>query len=284
MQPSCVLLGAHDAPLPQPQTYQGLSMGRRRKPSEVRIDEAWAAGDLDSTIEAVVDHVKLIHRDAPYLLPGTLNLPLADKVGMVILRSLPGYPGPEEPLSTFDGRIPLSSFCNMKAKQAHTDLCREYRTVKSHESLACELIRGEDFDVLTWLMQLHAGEVEGDQDKPLTKDARKQLRNTKKMKAQEKNRCLWRGQRYALYAPEILLVIAQSVSRLSEKQRNIIRQAENSPREFVRSKEFRAVERRLRRLALGWHSRVRKYPMEEVRSTVNHHGGVVSVYERFATK
>ena len=258
-------------------------MDRRRKPSEVRIDEAWAAHDLDETIIAVVDHCKLIHRDAPYLLPGTLNLQLADMTAMLILRSLPGYDGSETPLATFDGRIPLSSFVNMKSKQAHTDLLRQYRTVKSHESLACEMVRGEgaeDFDVLTWLMQLHAGESEAD-SQPLTKDARKQLRNTKKMKAQEKNRCLWRGQRYPLYAPEILLVIAQSVSRLSEKQRNIIRQAESSPREFMRSKEFRAVERRLRRLAMGWYSRVRKYPMDQVRSTVNHHGGVLSVYDRY---
>jgi hypothetical protein len=135
-----VTLGHIDAPSPsQPPQYRGIS--RRRTPSERKIDECWLSGDVDATIEAVVEHVA----------QDETKLALASRVAMVILRSLPGYSGPQTPLKTYDGRIPLSSFVALKAKQERIDMCRERKVIRSHETLASELIApgDEDYDVLT---------------------------------------------------------------------------------------------------------------------------------------
>jgi hypothetical protein len=119
--------------------YRGIS--RRRTPSERLIDECWCCGDVDSTIAAVVEHLS----------QGGNKLALANRVGMVVLRSLPGYSGPQKPLKSYDGRIPLSSFVALKAKQERIDMCRERKVIRSHETLASELIApgDEDYDVLT---------------------------------------------------------------------------------------------------------------------------------------
>jgi hypothetical protein len=115
-------------PTYQPQPYRGVT--RRRTAAERKIDDSWLRGDVDATISAVVDHVS----------EGGTKPALASRVAMVVLRSLPGYSGPQAPLSTYDGRIPLSSFVNMKAKQARMDMARERKVIKSHETLACELL------------------------------------------------------------------------------------------------------------------------------------------------
>lgn len=143
------------APTFPPQTYRGISHDRRRRPSERLIDECWLRGDVDATISAVVEHVKTFALRAKYLRKASVdaNLPLANRVGMLILRSLPGYSGPQQPLKIFDGRIPLSSFTNLKLKQAHLDLLREHQVVKSHEVLAAELLApGADEYVVLSLM------------------------------------------------------------------------------------------------------------------------------------
>jgi hypothetical protein len=139
----------------QPPQYRGIS--RRRTPSERLIDECWLGGNVDATIEAVVDHAKMFARRAKYLRRADVdvNLPLADRVGMIVLRSLPGYSGAQEPLKPFDGRIPLSSFVNLKLKQANADLCREHDVIKNHEVLEAELIApgDEEFDVLSLMAE-----------------------------------------------------------------------------------------------------------------------------------
>jgi hypothetical protein len=112
---------------------------------------------VDTTIEAVVDHVKTFATRSKYLLKANVdvNLPLADRVGMIVLRSLPGYQGPEAPLKTYDGSIPLSSFVNLMLKQAHLDLCREHDVIRKHEVLEAELPAPgtEDFDVLSLMAE-----------------------------------------------------------------------------------------------------------------------------------
>ena len=88
-------------PTYQPQPYRGVT--RRRTAAERKIDDSWLRGDVDATIEAVVDHVKVFATRAKYLRKANVdaNLPLADRVGMIVLRSLAGYQGPEAPLKAY---------------------------------------------------------------------------------------------------------------------------------------------------------------------------------------
>jgi hypothetical protein len=147
-------LPALEVPPYQPQQYRGIS--RRGTAVERRIDTAYLSGDVDATISAVVDHVKTFATRAKYLRKANVeaNLPLADRVGMIVLRSLPGYQGPQAPLKTYDGRVPLSSFVNLKLKQAHLDLCREHDAIRRREVLEAELLAGdEDFDLLSLMAE-----------------------------------------------------------------------------------------------------------------------------------
>ncbi len=156
MQASAVL-GTTEVPTPtyQPQPYRGVT--RHRTPSERKIDDCWLRGDVDATISAVVHHVKTFATRAKYLRKANVeaNLPLADRVGMIVLRSLPGYQGPEAPLKAYDGRVPLSSFVNLKRKQAHLDLCREHDAIGKREVLEADLLtpETEDIDLLSLMAE-----------------------------------------------------------------------------------------------------------------------------------
>jgi hypothetical protein len=236
-------------PVPATPKYQGVS--RRKTRSERLIDDLYDAGDLEGTLEAIVDHCSAKYPQAIYKTFGDLNLPLAGAVAFDVLRALPGYNGPAEKLKEFDEtRVPLSSYVNLVAKCRHLDLTRERIAVKQHEVLACELIKGDaEYDLLTYISDV----------KQANPDAAKQTAG------------------YKLYDPEVRLIVAQTLSRLSPIDRSVIRACNLAG--FKAGKDFRRVEKRLRRLGLGWHSRSRKYDMAAVRRTVHNAGGLLAIYQ-----
>jgi hypothetical protein len=239
-------------PLPATPKYQGVS--RRKTPSERLLDDLYAAGDLEGTIEAIVEHCSAKYPRGIYKTFGDPNHPLAGRVAFDVLRALPAYDGPAEKMEPFDAtRVPLSSYVNLVAKCRHLDLTREWIAVKQNEVLACELIKaGEDYDVLAFISDV------------------KQTAGSHLVEGQS-------GQRYKLYDPEVRLIVAQTISRLSPIDRSVIRACNLAG--FATGKDFRRVERKLRRLGLGWHSRSRKYDMAAVRRTVHNAGGLLAIYQ-----
>lgn len=236
-------------PFPSTPKYQGVT--RRKTPAERAIDDAWASGSIDATMDAVVAHVLNKYPRAIYKTFGEPNYQLADAVAFNVLRALPGYDGPAGKLAAFDEtRIPLSSYTNLVAKCRHLDLTREYLAIKQHEVLASELLTGAaDYSVLA-----HISDVQ-----------------------QAQQTAGWK-----IYEPEVRCIVTQSLSRLSPVDRSVIRACNHAGFDHIKGttgKDFRRVEKRLRRLGRGWHARAKKYDMAAIRRIVQNAGGVLAIYQ-----